>query len=75
MVCDGEVLLHDLDPRVIRVQRGRRKTTVIGLRRAELTRAVESLRQDARRRKSEDGQKGGKGEQVGTLGEALQKAL
>ena len=29
----------------------------------------------ARRRKSEDGQKGGKGEQVGTLGEALQKAL
>ena len=37
----------------IRVQRGRRKTTVIGLRRAELTRAVESFRQDARRRKSE----------------------
>jgi ABC-type Co2+ transport system permease subunit len=38
-----------------RVERGRRRTTQFGLRREELTRAVELLQQDVQRRKSQEG--------------------
>ena len=41
----------------IRVQRGRRKTTIIGQRRAELTRAVETMREDVKRIQAAENQR------------------